>query len=225
MHENLRKQIKDRDDKVQVLETKITEFEKKTQSLEQDLTKVSTQDLALLQSSLKEIGKLLLSDFEQHGVDEGHDLHLTSAPAIYIYDENGENPTVFAESVVSAVQAALNKRQLQLHSLQVNLASTKEQCLVARSHVESLEQELTKSEEKIGQLAEQNEKLKDAFENVKMERDGAQRTLDNLKNEKNILEQQRKALASELSSVVKIKNSVSTNLSKVMIHMDSLQFK
>jgi hypothetical protein len=53
-------------------------------------------------------------------LDEGHDVHLTSTPAIFIYDENGENPTVFAESIVSAVQAALNKRQLQIHQLQVD---------------------------------------------------------------------------------------------------------
>lgn len=118
--ENLRKQLKDRDEKISILESTIADLDTKSHGLEQELTRISTQELGLLQNSLREIAKLLLSDFEQHGTEgEGHDLHLSSTPAIFIYDESGENPTVFAESIVSAVQAALNKRQLQIHSLQV----------------------------------------------------------------------------------------------------------
>lgn len=117
--ENLRKQIKDRDDRISALEATVASLDTKSQALEQDLTRISTQELGLLQNSLREIGKLLLSDFDQHGIEEGHELHLTSLPAIFVYDDSGESPTVFAESIVSAVQAALNKRQLQIHSLQV----------------------------------------------------------------------------------------------------------
>ncbi|XP_021966224.1 rootletin isoform X2 [Folsomia candida] len=215
--ENLRKQLKDRDDKVTLLESTLTDLDSKTTTLEQELNRVSTQELGLLQNSLREIAKLLLNDYEQHGtegVDATHDLHLSSTPAIFIYDESGENPTVFAESIVSAVQAALNKRQLQIHSLQVSLNSTKEQSMVSRGHVESLELEVTKDEDKIRQLAESCEKLKDSLENIRIERDTAQRALDNLKNEKNILEQQRKTLASELEATIKVKTSLSTNLMK-----------
>ena len=102
------------------LEATIGDLESKVQGLDQELNRVTTQELGLLNSSLKEIAKLLLSDFDQHGLEDGHDLHLSSTPTIFIYDENGENPTVFAESIVSAVQASLNKRQLQIHQLQVN---------------------------------------------------------------------------------------------------------
>jgi chromosome segregation ATPase len=93
---------------------------------------------------------------------------------------------------------------------------------VARGHVENLEQEVSKDEDKIRILTETCEKLKDSLENIRIERDTAQRGLDNLKNEKNILEQQRKALASELDSAVKIKTSLSTNLMKVIF--ESLPF-
>lgn len=125
--DNLRKQLKEREDKLGVLEVTLTDLDAKATSLQQELHRVSTQELGLLQNSLREIAKLLLNDFEQHGHGggeggdvQGHDLHLSSSsPAIFIYDETGENPTVFAESIVSAVQAALNKRQLQIHSLQV----------------------------------------------------------------------------------------------------------
>jgi predicted RNase H-like nuclease (RuvC/YqgF family) len=118
--ENLRRQLKDRDDRILALESTLTDLDSKATSVEQELSRVTTQELGLLQNSLREIGKLLISDFEQHGTEgEGHDLHLSSTPAIYIYDDSGENPTVFAESIVSAVQAALNKRQLQIHALQV----------------------------------------------------------------------------------------------------------
>jgi predicted RNase H-like nuclease (RuvC/YqgF family) len=118
--ENLRRQLKDRDDRILALESTLTDLDSKATSMEQELSRVTTQELGLLQNSLREIGKLLISDFEQHGTEgEGHDLHLSSTPAIYIYDDSGENPTVFAESIVSAVQAALNKRQLQIHALQV----------------------------------------------------------------------------------------------------------
>lgn len=86
---------------------------------------------------------------------------------------------------------------------------------MARGHVESLELEVTKDEDKIRQLAESHEKLKDSLENVRIERDTAQRGLDNLKNEKNILEQHRKTLASELEATIKVKTSLSTNLMKV----------
>jgi len=124
--ENLRKQMKDRDDRILALESTLTDLDAKATSLEQELTRVTTQELGLLQNSLREIGKLLISDFEQHGTEgEGHDLHLSSTPAIYIYDDTGENPTVFAESIVSAVQAALNKRQLQIHALQVCTSVTR----------------------------------------------------------------------------------------------------
>ncbi len=101
------------------LETTIGEMEGKVQGLDQEISRLTNQELGLLKNSLNEIAKLLLSDFDQHGLEDGHDLHLSSAPTIFPYDDSGENPTVFAESIVSAVQASLNKRQLQIHQLQV----------------------------------------------------------------------------------------------------------
>ena len=86
------------------------------------MNRIETQELGRLNNCLQEIAKLLLNDFDQYGVEEGHDLHLTSTPAIFVFDESGDNknPVVFEESVVSAVQAALNKRQLEIHQLQVS---------------------------------------------------------------------------------------------------------
>jgi len=101
------------------LETTIGDLEGKLQGMDQELSRLTNQELGLLNNCLKEIAKLLLTDFDQHGLEDGHDLHLTSAPSIFVYDDSGESPTVFAESIVSAVQASLNKRQLQIHQLQV----------------------------------------------------------------------------------------------------------
>lgn len=89
------------------------------QGLDADLNRLKNQDLAQLHNNLKEIGKMLISDFDQHGLEDGHDVHLTSSPGMFAFDESSENPVLFAESVVSAVQAILNKRQLQIHQLQV----------------------------------------------------------------------------------------------------------
>jgi chromosome segregation ATPase len=87
--------------------------------------------------------------------------------------------------------------------------------MVSRGHVESLESDLSKAEDKLNQLVALNEKLKDELENAKMERDSAQRGLDNFKNEKNILESQRKTLAADLESTLKLKNNMAAGLSKV----------
>lgn len=89
--------------------------------------------------------------------------------------------------------------------------------MVTRGHVESLEQDIGKAEEKVAQLTAACERQKDELDNIRIERDTAQRTLDNLKNEKNILEQQRRALASELEGTLKMKGSLSNNLQKVSL--------
>ncbi len=77
---------------------------------------------------------------------------------------------------------------------------------------------MSKAEEKVAQLTATCERQKDELDNIRIERDTAQRTLDNLKNEKNILEQQRRALASELEGTLKLKGSLSSNLQKVCFH-------
>lgn len=77
---------------------------------------------------------------------------------------------------------------------------------------------MNKAEEKVAQLTATCERQKDELDNIRIERDTAQRTLDNLKNEKNILEQQRRALASELEGTLKLKGSLSSNLQKVRFH-------
>lgn len=77
---------------------------------------------------------------------------------------------------------------------------------------------MNKAEEKVAQLTATCERQKDELDNIRIERDTAQRTLDNLKNEKNILEQQRRALASELEGTLKLKGSLSSNLQKVRLH-------
>lgn len=119
--DSLRKQLKERNDKISELDKSLGEAQSKVQSLELTLNRIETQELGRLGNCLQEIAKLLLNDFDQYGLEDGHDLHLSSTPAIFVFDENGENPVVFGESVVSAVQAALNKKQLQIHQLQVNL--------------------------------------------------------------------------------------------------------
>lgn len=108
--------------------------------------------------------------------------------------------------------------------LQVNLASSKEQCLVTRGHVEALEQDLIKAEEKISQLTAASERQKDELDNIRIERDTAQRTLDNLKNEKNSLEQQRRTLASELEGTLKLKGNLATSLQKVYGNIECKYF-
>ena len=102
--------------------------------------------------------------------------------------------------------------------LQVNLSSQKEQSILVRGHVESLESDLSKAEEKITTFSEANERMKNEIENFKMERETTQRAMESLKNEKNLLEQQRRALAGELDSTLKNKSNISANLSKVVIN-------
>jgi len=86
---------------------------------------------------------------------------------------------------------------------------------VARGHVESLEGDLHKNEEKLRQIVEINEKLKDELAGVRLEKETAQRGLENARSEKNILEAQRKTIAAELDSVLKVKANMATSLTKV----------
>lgn len=81
---------------------------------------------------------------------------------------------------------------------------------------------MAKAEEKVTQLTASVERQKDEMDNIRLERDTAQRTLDNLKNEKNILEQQRRTLASELEAALKLKGSLSTTLQKVLIFFNCI---
>lgn len=106
----------------------------------------------------------------------------------------------FAESTISAVQAALHKYQLSIHDLQVKLQSNIDSLQMTKKQLELSE---NTRENVTARLSETTEKLDSTnyslLELVK-ERDSLQKTLDDIRCDKHNIERGK----AELNSIVNI---------------------
>lgn len=120
-----------KDDRIQQLMREVQGLEERCGEAEQSVSQVvrMQEEIDLLQNALRDIAHAVIQDAETRETDASHAVsHIHLTPSVSVPPRSPKRgaprtPTspAFAESTISAVQAALHKYQLQIHELQVNL--------------------------------------------------------------------------------------------------------
>ncbi|XP_073992313.1 ciliary rootlet coiled-coil, rootletin isoform X3 [Rhodnius prolixus] len=196
-----------------IKEEKIQSLNKDCRSLEErctaaestigDVTKLQAE-LELLQSALRDIAHAVLQDAETRDPDTHH-VHLTPSQPLPPRSPKRiqRTPTspMFVESTISAVQAALHKNQLQIHDLQVKLASCKEQCSTWRKQAETCEESHKTLEIRLAEVTAQLDTTKALVTQFTQEKDMLLKSLDSARAEKNALDKNRIEMNAMLDSI------------------------
>jgi rootletin len=105
----------------------------------------------------------------------------------------------FAESTISAVQAALHKYQLAIHDLQVKLQSNSENLHATKKNLESTESTRESLDMRLNELTERLDNTGYQLAEALKERDSLQKTLDDMRSDKHCVERGK----AELNSIVR----------------------
>jgi rootletin len=103
----------------------------------------------------------------------------------------------FADATFSAVQAALNKRQLQMHDLKTKLDNCREANQSLKRQIDDLECDNRKYEQCVNDLRLQLENIRRSADETSRERDHSKQHLETVSYEKSNLEKVRMALVNQ----------------------------
>lgn len=111
-------------------------------------------------------------------------------------NQNGSRPTSrcgspFADATFSAVQAALNKRQLQVHDMKTKLDNCRETNQALKRQIDEVDSEKKKFEQTANDLRLQLEHIKRSADETSRERDHSKQQLETTAYEKSNLEKVR----------------------------------
>ncbi|XP_076662657.1 ciliary rootlet coiled-coil, rootletin isoform X2 [Andrena cerasifolii] len=165
-------------------------------------------DIEILQSALRDIAHAVIQDAEARDIESSQappHLHLSpSAPIPQRSPKRGTRSNTipaFAESTISAVQAALHKYQLTIHELQVKLQSNKEQLSTTRKQCENAEENIKSLEKRVEELITELDAARSQCSQLNQEKDMLQKGLDTVRIEKNALDKSRVELNSMMENL------------------------
>ncbi|KAL1491832.1 hypothetical protein ABEB36_012367 [Hypothenemus hampei] len=209
-----------KDDKMQQLINEIQILETRCSESDQQIMEMSKiqDDVDILEGALREIAQALIQDADTKDLDisQATHVHLSAAPPIPQKSPRRSGRTIvahaaFAESTISAVQAALHKYQSYIHELQVKLQSNKEQLLLVRKQLENSENSIATLERRTNDLVHQLDTSKAQCSQLAQEKDSLQKSLESLKSDKSQLDRNRV----DLNGMLDVLNQDYEKLSKV----------
>ncbi|CAF4907255.1 unnamed protein product [Pieris macdunnoughi] len=202
--DNALSELKERDTRIQRLLQELQGLEERCECAE-----AICSEAGIMRSALEEVARALIQDSE------------TDAPPIHMHLDRSPkrgialsaNPTAFAESTISALQAALHKYQIQIHELQVKLQNTREQLMTCRKHSETADSHVASLENKVEDLQGKLDQTNADLNQVVQERESLQKTVEALRIDKNNLERNRveinamvESLTSDYEKLQKVNN-------------------
>ncbi|XP_015432669.1 PREDICTED: LOW QUALITY PROTEIN: rootletin [Dufourea novaeangliae] len=165
-------------------------------------------DVEILQSALRDIAHAVIQDAEAREIESTQappHLHLSpSAPIPQRSPKRGTRSNAipaFAESTISAVQAALHKYQLTIHELQVKLQTNKEQLVTTRKQCENAEENIKTLEKRVEELISELDSARSQCSQLSQEKDMLQKGLDTVRVEKNALDKSRVEINSMMETL------------------------
>ncbi|CAG9769436.1 unnamed protein product [Ceutorhynchus assimilis] len=199
-----------KDDRIQQLLLDMQTLEDRCVESDQNVSQVMKmqEEVDILEGALRDIAQALIQDADTKDSEllQATHLHLSASTPIPQKSprRSGRSmaaPAAFAESTISAVQAALHKYQSFIHELQVKLQSNKEQLLLVRKQFEHSESNVAALEKRSKELVAQLDTCRTQCSQLVQERDGLVKTMDSLKGDKNQLDRNRIDLNSMLDSL------------------------
>jgi hypothetical protein len=173
------------------------------------------KDTELLHTRLRDIAQAVINDDQAFGIacDDricAGSLSPRSRSPIRRAPSNGphqgsrpvsRNASPFADATFSAVQAALNKRQLQIHDLKTKLDASRDTNINYKKQIDELDNEKRRLEQTVNDLHLQFENVRRSATETCRERDQSKQQLETSYYEKTNLEKVRQALVSQSESL------------------------
>lgn len=162
------------------------------------------EEIERLNNALRDIAHAVLQDADSGDTETAQHLHLSQPGGSVILSRspkrNVRSSQAFAESTISAVQAALHKYQLAIHDLQVKLQSNNENLQATKKQLDTAESTRNSCEMRLNELTERLDNTTYQLSELAKERDSLQKTLDDIRSDKHSVERGK----AELNSIVSI---------------------
>ncbi|KAG7207976.1 hypothetical protein KM043_009556 [Ampulex compressa] len=217
-------EIRVKDDRINQLIRDVHALEERCGEAEAEINHAvrMQEDIEVLQSALRDIAHAVIKDAETREMESTQappHLHLSpTSSAPHRSPKRGTRANTipaFAESTISAVQAALHKYQLTIHELQVKLQTNKEQLQITRKQCDSAEENVQTLEGRVAELIAQLDAIRSQCSQLNQEKDMLQKGLDSIRVEKNILDKNRV----EINSMMETLNADYEKLQKANIKL------
>ncbi|XP_026732244.1 rootletin isoform X2 [Trichoplusia ni] len=211
-------ELRERDARIQRLLGELQGLEERCECAES-----ACGEAGVMRAALEEVARALIHDSDA-------DAPPAHASHIHLHDRSPKrvsssaNATAFAESTISAVQAALHKYQIQIHELQVKLQNTREQLSTCRKHAETADLTVASLESKVQDLQGKLDQANADLHQLLQEKESMQKTLESLRIDKNNLERNRveiNAMVESLTSDYEKLQKVNCRLEKVIESLES----
>ncbi|KAH9639179.1 hypothetical protein HF086_014043 [Spodoptera exigua] len=211
-------ELRERDARIQRLLGELQGLEERCESAE-----ASCEAAGVMRAALEDVARALIHDSDAD-VAPAHAQHL------HLHDRSPKrvtssaNATAFAESTISAVQAALHKYQIQIHELQVKLQNTREQLSTCRKHGEAADLNVASLESKVQDLQGKLDQANADLHQLLQEKESMQKTVEALRMDKNNLERNRveiNAMVESLTSDYEKLQKINSRLEKAIEALES----
>ncbi|XP_063827112.1 rootletin [Ostrinia nubilalis] len=209
-------ELRERDARIQRLLGELQGLEERC-----DCAETMCSEANVMRSALEEVARALIHDSE---ADIAPALHHLSDRSPKRSVSQSANATAFAESTISAVQAALHKYQIQIHELQVKLQNSREQLATTRKHCESADSNIVSLEAKIHDLQTKLDQANGDLNQLVQEKDLMQKTIETLRIDKNNLERNRveiNAMVESLTSDYEKLQKINCRLEKTVESLEA----
>ncbi|XP_026333476.1 rootletin [Hyposmocoma kahamanoa] len=211
--DNALAELRERDARIQRLLGELQGLEERC-----DQAETLCSEANVMRSALEEVARALIQDSE---TDVASQIllvdNLSRSPKRNV--SQSANATAFAESTISAVQAALHKYQIQIHELQVKLQNTREQLSTTRKNCEAADANIASLDSKVHDLQSKLDQANAELNQLVQEKESMQKTIESLRIDKNNLERNRieinamvESLTSDYEKLQKINSRLEKNI-------------
>ncbi|XP_048477865.1 rootletin [Plutella xylostella] len=209
-------ELRERDSRIQKLLVELQGLEERCERAE-----VMCAEANITRSALEDIARALIQDSEADAAPS-HNLLLSDRSPKRAVSQAAA--TAFAESTISAVQAALHKYQIQIHELQVKLQNSREQLMSSRKHCETADATVASLEHKLRELTNKLDEANADINQLTQEKDSLQKNVESLRADKNNLERNRlevNAMVESLSSDYEKLQKINGRLEKTIESLEN----
>lgn len=207
-YEGASNEITNRDQKLQQLMQDLKMLEERCVQAENQCSQNQrlNDEVERLNGALRDIAHAVVQDADSSDAETSQHLHLSQTSGALPPRSPKRGPIrtsqAFAESTISAVQAALHKYQLSIHDLQVKLQSNNDALQMTKKQLDSSENNRETVTSKLNELTDKMDTTNYQLSELVKERDSLQKTLDDIRNDKHCVERGK----AELNSIVSLIN-------------------
>ncbi|XP_045461010.1 rootletin [Harmonia axyridis] len=209
-NDSFRAEIDLKEERMQELLKDVQMLEGRCTDMDQGVSQVGKmqEEIDILQSALRDIAHALIQDAEvvEPELLMSSHIHLSGSTSVPQKSPKRTahgvaSSAAFAESTISAVQAALHKYQSFIHGLQVKLQSNKEQLVLVRKQYENSEENVQELEKRAKELVAQLDASRAQCSQLAQDREILQKSLETVKLDKNALDKTRIELGASLENL------------------------